>query len=146
MKKIIILLFIVLFSSCKENNEAEKLMYNQLVNCRDELKMYSATADGQVDVRIAKEKTGKNILEERKRILLDYERSFEKLKFEERDKLVKLRDSFNEKHRLQLHFDTSNYNHNVPDTVFKIIMEIDFYRLKISFQNIYLLKNGYLCI
>lgn len=142
MKKIIIILFIIIFSSCKENNENEKLMYKQLIHYRDELKTNSLAIDQAINFQLEKEKSLKNILKERKRILLEYEKSFEKLKFKERVKIVKLRDSFNNKHKLYLHFDTSNYDNNVSDTIFNRLMEIDFYRIKTSFQSRYLLRHG----
>ncbi|MCV2487231.1 hypothetical protein OD917_20020 [Flavobacterium sp. SH_e] len=142
MKKIIIILFIIIFSSCKENNENEKLMYKQLIHYRDELKTNSLAIDQAINFQLEKEKSLKNILKERKRILLEYEKSFEKLKFKERVKIVKLRDSFNNKHKLYLHFDTSNYDNNVSDTIFNRLMEIDFYRIKTSFQSRYLLTRG----
>lgn len=142
MKKIIIVLFIITFSSCKENNENQKLMYNQLLNYRDELKMNSMVIDQQIHIRIDQDKTYKSNIEDKDRILDEYEKSFDKLKFKERDKIVKLRDSFNRKNKLNLDFDTSNYDTNVSDTVFNRLMEIDFYRIKISFQNRYLLKYG----
>lgn len=81
MKKIIIVLFIIIFSSCKENNENEKLMYKQLIHYRDELKTNSLAIDQAINFQLEKEKSLKNILKERKRILLEYEKSFEKLKF-----------------------------------------------------------------
>jgi len=144
LKKIIIVLFIIIFSSCKENNENEKLMYSQLIHYRDELKMNSLAIDQAIKIQLENEKTLKTILKDRTRILLEYEKSFEKVKFKERDKIVKLRDSFNLEHKLNLHFDTSNYDNNISDTVFNRLMEIDFYRLKISFQSRYLV--GHRCM
>lgn len=119
-------------------------MYNQLVNYRDELKMNSMAIDGQIYIRMEEQKIFKTRFEDKRRILREYENSFEKLKFKERDKLVKLRDSMNKTHKLNLHFDTSNYSENVSDTVFNRLMEIDFYRLRISFQNRYMV--GHRCM
>jgi len=144
LKKIIIVLFIIMFSSCKENDEEQKLMYKQLVNYRDELKMNARDIDAYIQNFIEKEKIYKSKTEGRNGILLEYEKSFEKLKFKERDKIVKLRDSFNREHKLNLHFDTSNYDNNISDTVFNRLMEIDFYHLKISFQSRYLV--GHRCM
>lgn len=135
------MLLIILFSSCKENNDERKLMYNQLVNYRDELKMNSMAIDGQIYIRMEEQKIFKTHLEDKRRVLQEYENSFEKLKFKERDKIVKLRDSMNNAHKLNLHFDTSNYSENVSDTVFNRLMEIDFYRLKISFQDRYMVGH-----
>ena len=141
MKKIIIVAFIIMFSSCKENDEEQKLMYAQLTNYRDELKMNTRDIDSYIQNFKEKEKIYESKTEGRSGILLEYEKSFEKLKFEERDKIVKLRDSFNREHKLNLHFDTSIYCDNVSDTVFNRLMEIDFYRLKISFQSRYLIGH-----
>lgn len=117
-------------------------MYNQLINYRDELKTNSTALDQYIDIRLENDKAYKNMIGDRKRIFLEYEKSFEKLKFKERDKIVKLRDSFNEKHELYLRFDTSNYDGNISDTLFNRLMEIDFYRIKTRFQNKYLLIHG----
>lgn len=117
-------------------------MYNQLINYRDNLKMYSTAIDEQIHIRIEKDEAYKSMIELRKRALNEYENSFEKLRFKERDKIVKLRDSFNHDHNLFLHFDTSNYNNKVSDTIFNRLMEIDFYRIKISYKEIYLLRHG----
>lgn len=119
-------------------------MYSQLIHYRDELKMNSLAIDQAIKIQLENEKTLKTILKDRTRILLEYEKSFEKVKFKERDKIVKLRDSFNLEHKLNLHFDTSNYDNNISDTVFNRLMEIDFYRLKISFQSRYLV--GHRCM
>ncbi len=130
-----------MFSSCKEKNEDQKLMYNQLINYRDELKMNSRAIADQIIFLAEQEKIYKSNIEGKNKILLEYEKSFEKLKFKERDKIVKLRDSFDHKHKLYLHFDTSTYDDNVSDTVFNRLMEIDFYRVKISFQNRYMVGH-----
>lgn len=142
MKNIIIVLFSsIIFSSCKENNEEQKLIYKQLLHYRDELKTNARAIEDYIFIQAEENKSYKNAVENPRKILAEYEKYFEKLKFKEREKIVKLRDSFNNQHKLFLHFDTTNYNSNISDTIFNRLMEIDFYRLKISFQN-RLLRRG----
>ncbi|MEN2412927.1 hypothetical protein [Flavobacterium mesophilum] len=116
-------------------------MYRQLINYRDELKINSRNNDEYILTRIEKEKTTMPNLEASRIVLLEYEKSFEKLKYKERDKIIMLRDSFNNKHNLYLHFDTFDYS-NVSDTLFNRLMEIDFYRIQLRYQERNLLRRG----
>ncbi|TGD59802.1 hypothetical protein [Flavobacterium humi] len=142
MKKIIIALFCILFLSCKGNDEERILIYKQLIEYRDELKMNSKEMDYLIHTQAQKDKYYKRLIGNQREILVEYEKAFEKLKFKERNAIIKLRDSFNteREHPLFLHFDTSDYK-NVSDTVFNRLMEIDFYKSKRRFQDMYLLKR-----
>jgi len=142
MKKLIIVLFCIIFSSCKKNNEEQKLIYKQLIHYRDELKMNSKAIESYVAYHTKEEKYYKDETKNFRDILIAYEKIYEKLKFKERDKIVKLRDSFNDKYKLFQHFDTSIYGESVSDTIFNRLMEIDFYKSKIAFQNRYLIRHG----
>lgn len=142
MKKTIILLFCVLFLSCKNKNEEQKLIYKQLINYREELKMNSRNLDNYINIRAAEDKSFKSATENSRKVLVDYENNFENLKYKEREKLVNLRNFFKKENNLFLNFETSNYNQNVSDTIFNRLMEIDFYRSKIDFQNRYLMRQG----
>ncbi len=142
MKKTFILLFCILFLSCKNQNEEQKLIYNQLINYRDELKMNSRDIEHYIIRRSEEEKFYKKETEDKIRILSDFEKTFEKLKFKERNAIIKLRNSFKNENKLFLEIENSNYNENVSDTIFNRLMEIDFYRLKMNFQNRYLMRQG----
>jgi vacuolar-type H+-ATPase subunit I/STV1 len=139
MKRIIFVLICIVFSSCKKDNEEEKLIYNQLLNYRNELKF---------DVKDQKFYIGEHINENKKRkdslnrILNELNISFEKIKYGERNKIVELRNTFNKKYNLHENFETSNYTKNVSDTVFNRLMEIDFLKLERNFQVFYLLPRG----
>ena len=142
MKKIFILLFCIIFLSCKEKNEEQKLIYRQLVHYRDQLKSNTRDIDYYILNRVAEDELYKNAIENKSKVLVDYEKTFEKLKFKDRNAIIKLRNSFKDENKLFLDFDTSDYNENISDSIFNRLMEIDFYRLKINFQNRYLLGYG----
>ena len=142
MKKIIILFFCILFLSCKEKNEEQKLIYSQLVHYRDELKSNTKDIEYYILNRAVEDELYKNAIENKSKVLIDYEKKFEKLKFKDRNAIIKLRNSFKDENKLFLDFDTSNYNENISDTIFNRLMEIDFYRLKINFQNRYLIGHN----
>ena len=141
MKKTIIMLFCIIFLSCKEKNEEQKLIYNQLVNYRNELKSNTRDIEYYILNRADEDKLYKNAIANNIMILADYEKTFEELKFKDRNTIIKLRNSFKDENKLFLDFDNSNYYENISDTIFNRLMEIDFYRLKINFQNRYLLRH-----
>ncbi|MES2574905.1 MAG: hypothetical protein V4572_08175 [Bacteroidota bacterium] len=142
MKKIIILLFCIIFLSCKEKNEEQKLIYTQLLHYRDELKSNTRAIEHSILNRADEDEFYKSAIENKSKVLVNYEKTFEELKFKDRNAIIKLRNSFKDENKLFLDFDTSNYNENISDTIFNRLMEIDFYRLKINFQNQYLLRHG----
>ena len=142
MNKIIILIFCIIFISCKEKKEEQKLIYNQLINYRDDLKMNSRDLGNYIDIRVEEDKSFKSATENKRKILEDYERNFESLKYKERENIINLRNLFKKENNLHLNFEISNYNQNVSDTIFNRLMEIDFFRSKIYFQNRYLMRQG----
>ena len=139
MKRIIFVLICVIFSSCKEDKEEEKLIYNQLLNYKNELKFDVKDQKFYIGVHINEDKKRKDSLN---RILNELNISFEKIKYGERNKIVELRNTFNKTYNLHENFETSNYSKNVSDTVFNRLMEIDFLKLERNFQVFYLLPRG----
>lgn len=138
MKGLIIILICIVFSSCKKGEE-EKLIYNQLLNYRNELKFAVKDQKYYIDEHINENKKRKDSLN---KILNGLNISFEKLKYGERNKIVELRNTFNKKYNLHENFDTSNYSKNISDTIFNRLMEIDFLKLERNFQVFYLLPRG----
>ena len=126
--------------SCK-NDEDKKLIYNELINYRDELKMSAKDKESYILIQKNESELIKKEVDKLNNILAEYEKSFEALKFKERLKIVQSRDSFNLKYKLFLKFDNSNYD-KIHDTIFNRLMEIDFYRLKNRFQDRYLFRKG----
>jgi len=139
MKRIIIVLICIVFSSCKKDEEEKKLIYNQLINYRNELKFAVKDQKFYIDEHINENKKRKDSLIE---ILNELNISFEKLKYGERNKIVELRNTFNKKYNLHENFKTSNYSENISDTIFNRLMEIDFLKLERNFQVFYLLPRG----
>jgi vacuolar-type H+-ATPase subunit I/STV1 len=139
MKRIIIVLICIVFSSCKKDEEEKKLIYNQLINYRNELKFAVKDQKFYIVEHINENKKRKDSLIE---ILNELNISFEKLKYGERNKIVELRNTFNKKYNLHENFKTSNYSENISDTIFNRLMEIDFLKLERNFQVFYLLPRG----
>jgi len=139
MKRIIIILICIVFSSCKKNEEEKTLIYNQLLNYRNELKFAVKDQKYYIDERVNGNKKRKDSLNE---ILNELKISFEKLKYGERNKIVQLRNTFNKKYSLHENFETSTYSKNISDTIFNRLMEIDFLKLERNFQVFYLLPRG----
>ncbi len=142
MKKITIVLFFLVFLSCKEKDEEQKLIYNQLINYRDELKSNTRAIEQYILNLADADSLYKRAIKNKSKTLFDYEKDFEKLKFKDRNSILKLRNTFKDENKLYLDFEDSNYNENISDTIFNRLMEIDFYRLKLNFQNRYLLRHG----
>ena len=142
MKKITIVLFFLVFLSCKEKDEEQKLIYNQLINYRDELKSNTRAIEQHILNLVDADSLYNRAIKNKCKTLLEYEKNFEKLKFKDRNSILKLRNTFKDENKLYLDFEDSNYNENISDTIFNRLMEIDFYRLKLNFQNRYLLRHG----
>lgn len=139
MKRIIIVLICIVFSSCKKNEEEKKLVYNQLVNYKNDLKNVVKNQKYYIVEHSNENKKRKDSLIE---ILNELHISFEKLKYGKRNKIVEFRNAFNKKYDLYENFEISNYSKNVSDTVFNRLMEIDFLKLERDFQYFYLLPRG----
>ena len=139
MKKIIIVLICFVFLSCKKDEEEKKLIYNQLVNYRNELKFAVQGQNFYINQHRNENKKRKDSLIE---ILNKLPISFEKLRYGERHTIIQFRNTFNKKYNLHENFETSNYNKNISDTIFNRLMEIDFLKLERDFQVFYLLPRG----
>ena len=142
MKKIVFIVFCILFSSCKKNDEEQKLIYEQFLNYQDELRMNADGIERVIILKSNKDENYKSNIDSMSKILIGFEKSYEKLKYNKRVKIIENRNLFNDKYRLFVKFETSNYDNNVSDTIFNRLMEIDFYRLKFNFQNRYLLGHS----
>jgi len=134
MNRFVIVIFCIIFSSCKKDVE-QNVLYEQLLNYRDELKM-SFRAQEQYLYNTSRENEFyKKRFDSLNKINIEVEKSFERLRYGERNKLVELRDSFNIKHNLNVEFENLTYDENISDSIFNRIIETDFLRLKKEFQN-----------
>ena len=139
MKKIIIVISCIVFSSCKKDVEEESLVYNQLINYRNELKFAVKDQKNYIVEHINVNKKRNDSLIE---ILNEINISFKKIKYKKRNKVVELRNSINKTYNLHQNFETSTYSEKVSDTIFNRLMEIDFLKLERNFQIYYLLPRG----
>ncbi|MFN8325075.1 MAG: hypothetical protein U0T80_04880 [Flavobacteriaceae bacterium] len=138
MKKIVILIFCVLFLSCEKNDYEKKLIYDQLLTYRKELKDYTEVMDSYI---IMKKKEGKYLnIGKLDSSLIEFDKSFKKLKKNDKLKKIQIIDSFSKEYPLYLKSNTRGFD-KISDTVFKTLIEIEFYRVKNQAQSI-LLRNG----
>jgi len=134
MNRFVIVLFCIILSSCKKDVE-QNVLYEQLLNYRDELKM-SVRAQEQYLYNTSRENAFyKKRFDSLNKINTEVEKSFERLRYGKRNKLVELRDGFNIKHNLNVEFENLTYDENISDSIFNRIIETDFLRLKKEFQN-----------
>ena len=133
MNRLIIIAFCIILSSCKKRNEQE-ILYKQLLNYRDELKM---------DVKSQEEflynsSRGNDFLRRKfdslNEINADLEKSFENIRYGDRNKIIELRNNYNTKHQLRIEFENLAYDESISDSIFNRIIEIDFFRLRKEFQ------------
>jgi hypothetical protein len=141
MKKIVIIIFLVIFVSCKNDDETN-VMYYKLLNYRDELKFYVNDVGNYLSIQSKENSFLKKRFDSLNKIQKSFEQHYEKNKYGNRSLLLKIRNEFNEKHNLGLEFDKSSYDENIRDTIFNRIMEIDILRLQKEFQNRRMMVHG----
>ena len=134
MNRLIIIVFCVILSSCKKNNE-QNILFKQLLNYRDELKMNVKSQEEYLYNSSRENLFFKRRFDSLNKINIDFEKSFNKIRFGKRNKIVELRDNYNAKHKLKIEFENLNYDNNISDSIFNRIIEIDIYRLQKEFQN-----------
>lgn len=141
MKKIAILILVMTFVSCK-NDEETKVMYNKLINYRNELRFNVKDIENYLLIRSEENSFYKRDFDSLNKILKSFEQEYEKNKYKNRSVLIKIRNEFNKKHNLGLEFDKSSYEENICDTIFNRIMEIDILLLQREFQNRRMIRHG----
>lgn len=143
MNRVILIVFCCFLTSCKNSIEYD-ILYKQLLNYRNELKM---------DIKSQEEylynSSRENIFLKRRfdslnKINAELEKSFGKMRYGERNKIIELRNKYNTKHKLRIEFENSTYDENISDSIFNRIIEIDIYRLRKEFQNklMFISKEG----
>jgi hypothetical protein len=141
MKKIVIIIFLLIFVSCKNDDETN-VMYYKLLNYRDELKFYVNDVENYLSIQSEENSFLKKRFDSLNKIQKSFEQQYEKNKYGNRSFLLKIRNEFNKKHNLGLEFDKSSYDENIRDTIFNRIMEIDILRLQKEFQNRRMIVHG----
>jgi len=141
MKKIAILIFLVTFVSCKNNEETDVMNY-KLTNYRNELKSNVKYNENYILIKSEENSFFKRNFDSLSNILKSFEQQYEKNKYGNRTVLIKIRNEFNNKHNLGLKFDKSSYEKNIRDTIFNLIIEIDILRLEREFQNRRMMAHG----
>lgn len=124
---------VLLLSSCRENNGYD-LLYNQLLNYRDELKWDVASQRDYLFEKSNKNDFIKRRFDSLNKFNSDLEKSFQNIKYGKRNPIIELRDNYNVKHQLGVKFEPS-YDDAISDSIFNRLIEIDFFRLEKEFQN-----------
>lgn len=141
MKKIAILIFFLALVSCK-NEEETNVMYNKLINYRNELRFNVKDIQNYLLIKSEENSFFKRKFDSLNRIQKSLEQEYEKNKYGNRSVLIRIRNEFNKKNNLRLEFDKSSYEENIRDTIFNRIMEIDILRLQREFQNRRMMGHG----
>lgn len=141
MKKIVIIIFLLIFVSCKNDNETN-VMYFNLLNYRNELKFYVKDVENYLSTQSEENSFLKKRFDSLNKIQKSFYQQYEKNKYGNRSILIKIRNEFNKKHNLGLEFDKSSYDDNIRDTIFNQIMEIDILRLQKEFQSRRMMVQG----
>ena len=141
MKKISILIFLLTYVSCK-NDEETNVMYNKLINYRNELRFNVKDFQNILLMKSEENSFFKRNFDSLNKIQKSFEQEYEKNKYGNRYELIKIRNEFNKKNNLGLEFDKSSYEENIRDTIFNRIIEIDILRLQKEFQSRRMMVNG----
>lgn len=137
MKQQLIIAFFI-FTSCSKSTDEHTLLFNQLISYRDELK---SAVEAQEDYLV--ETTGHNAFYKKRfdslnKINTELNRSFERLRYGQREDLLNLRDTYNRDQKLQIKFDNAGYYKTIPDSLFNRLIETDILKLRKSFQDRYM--------
>ena len=141
MKKISILIFLLTYVSCK-NDEETNVMYNKLINYRNELRFNVKDFQNILLMKSEENSFFKRNFDSLNKIQKSFEQEYEKNKYGNRYELIKIRNEFNKKNNLGLEFDKSSYEENIRDTIFNRIIEIDILRLQKEFQSRRMMVHG----
>ncbi len=134
MNRLVIVIFCIILSSCKKNVE-QKVLYEQLLNYRDELKMSVRAQEEYLYNTSRNNEFFKKRFDSLNKINTEIEKSFERIRYGERNKIVELRNNFNIKYNLNVEFENLTYDENISDSIFNRIIETDFLRLRKEFQH-----------
>ena len=142
MKKLIIFFFLLFLFSCNRKNE-NKHLYFQLEIYEKNLEEVIKGIDAGASFRSADVEYLKKNYDTMSKIAFKIKKMPKTIGYENREKVIKARDSINNKFKLYLKFMHSNTYENVEDSIFNKTINIDFLRLTEAFQLRYVLpKSG----
>lgn len=144
MKNIPFLLIMLSILSCKNNEEEQKILYNKLIEYRDELKMNYVNKENYLLYHFSEKN---EYLKKRNDSLhitvTKFKNIFENIRYtSDRDSILKLRDNFNKKHYLHVKFKKSEYSKKLPGSIFNRVIEVDIYKLMNWFQDRQMFRRG----
>ncbi|AND64730.1 hypothetical protein AX766_10170 [Flavobacterium covae] len=144
MKTIPFLLILLSILSCKNNEEEHKILYNKLIEYRDELKMNYVSKENYLLYYFSE---NNEYLKKRNdslnKIVINFKNEFERIRYNvDRDTILKLRDNFNKEHYLYVNFKKSEYSKKLPDSIFNRVIEVDIYKLMNQFQDRQMFRRG----
>ncbi|MDI9310942.1 MAG: hypothetical protein QM535_12065 [Limnohabitans sp.] len=144
MKNTPILLVLLAFLSCKNNEEEHKILYNKLIEYRDELKMNYVNKENYLLYHFSeKNEYLKKRNDSLHLIVTKFKNMFDNIRYTvDRDSILKLRDNFNKEHYLYVNFKKSEYSKKLPDSIFNRVIEVDIYKLMNQFQDRQMFRRG----
>ena len=142
MKLRLIILLLIICSACSKKTEEQTILYHELINYRDDLKMSVESQEIYLSEITKNNEFYRKRFDSLNRINTELKQSFERLRYSDRKELLKLRDNFNEKYELNLKLDSSNEYENITDSIFNRLIETDILKLRKRFQDRYMFMRG----
>ncbi|MFN3755228.1 hypothetical protein [Flavobacterium sp.] len=142
MKQLFIIILVVICTACTKKTEERTLLYNQLINYRDDLKMSVKSQEIYLSETTRDNEFYRKRFDSLNRINTELDKSFERLRYGDRKALLKLRDNYNEKYKLDIKFGSSKDYENIVDSIFNRLIETDILKLRKKFQDRYMFPHS----
>ncbi|WP_337965094.1 hypothetical protein [uncultured Flavobacterium sp.] len=131
----------ILFSSCK-NNDEKKLLYSELDNYNKDLKTIIKSQESYFVSLSLENSFYKKRYDSLNKIELKLEDYFQRNRYKDRHKLIAIRDTFNNKFKLNLKLILPSNYKNISDSVFNKLIETEFLKMRLEFQSRYMFFHG----
>nr|WP_294933825.1 hypothetical protein [uncultured Flavobacterium sp.] len=140
--RILLIAFLIICSACNDKSEEQTLLYNQVLNYRDELKMAIKSQEAYLYEATSDNELYKKRFDSLNKINTELAESFERLRYGNRKAVLKLRDDYNSKYMLNMQFDSIITYESISDSIFSRLIETDILRLRKDFQDRYMFRHG----
>lgn len=140
MKKISLLFLILFLNSC-QNSEEKNLIYNELINYRNDLKANLHAQSIYAEAKSENDSVQRNLYEKVALVERQINYVFEENRYGNRNKLIEIRDSLENKYKANLNYNDLSALSKVDDSVFHKLIEIEFLRLRKYIQDTQMFKH-----
>lgn len=134
-------ILLILLSACK-NNDENKLLYSELDNYNKYLKTTIQEQENYFLNSSLENNYFKKRYDSLNKIELKLEDSFQRNKYNDRYKLIAIRDTFNNKFKLNLKLILPSSYKSINDSLFNKLIETEFLKIRLEFQNRYMFFHG----